>query len=85
MLLVEKDDATRQNLDLRLRHSGHDVRVAASGPEALRAAGQRWADVVLVNLALPGLEGRDLAVRLRKQSGTAQRPLLVAVTGPRGA
>lgn len=63
-----------------LRVWGYAVRTAASGPAALEAALADQPDVVLMELALPVLDGLQVARRIR---GGARRPapLLVAVTG----
>jgi two-component system, chemotaxis family, CheB/CheR fusion protein len=59
---------------------GHDVREAADGPAALKAADSFLPEVVLLNLAMPGMNGFEVARRLRRLPGLG-RPLLVAVTG----
>jgi CheY-like chemotaxis protein len=58
---------------------GYAVKTAASGPEALEAALADRPDAVLMELALPMLDGLQVARRLR-QSGEPT-PLLVAVSG----
>ena len=63
-----------------LRLWGHDVRGAGSGPEALEVARAYRPDAVLMEIGLPGLDGCEVARRLRQQD-QARRPLLVAVTG----
>jgi two-component system CheB/CheR fusion protein len=63
-----------------LRAWGYDVRTAASGPAALEAALAERPDVVLMELALPLLDGLQVAVRIREWAG-GWVPLLVAVTG----
>jgi CheY-like chemotaxis protein len=63
-----------------LRLWGYEVESAASGPEALDAALTDRPDVVLMELALPVLDGLQVARRLR-QSGDGPTPLLVAVSG----
>jgi CheY-like chemotaxis protein len=63
-----------------LRLWGYEVVSATSGPEALGAALTHRPDVVLMELALPVLNGLQVARRVR-QSGSEPAPLLVAITG----
>ena len=59
---------------------GHDARTAHSGPEALLAAGPFHPEVVFLDIGLPGMNGYEVAARLRAEpslSGT----VLVALTG----
>jgi len=60
---------------------GHDACVARDGPEALVETKAQWPDVVLLDLALPGIDGYEVAKRIREQAATRKTPLLVAVTG----
>jgi two-component system CheB/CheR fusion protein len=59
---------------------GHEVRGARSGPEALELARAYRPDAVLMEMGLPGLDGCEVARRLRRQ-GARPALLLVAVTG----
>jgi two-component system CheB/CheR fusion protein len=59
---------------------GHDVRGAATGHEALEVARAYRPDTILMEVALPGLDGYEVARRLR-QHGAGCDVLLVAVTG----
>lgn len=59
---------------------GYTARVTYRGEDALRLAAAAPPDVVLLDLAMPGMDGWDLARRLRDEAG-GKRPLLVAVSG----
>jgi two-component system CheB/CheR fusion protein len=63
-----------------LRLWGHDVRGVGTGREVLEAAPAYRPDAVLMEIALPGLDGCEVARRLRRQRGGPD-VLLVAVTG----
>lgn len=63
VLVVDDDRSIRRSLEKFLTGLGHDVVTAADGPEALRAAG--GADVVLLDLGLPGIDGLEVIRRLR--------------------
>ena len=63
-----------------LKESGHDVRTAQDGPTALEAALDYRPDVVLLDIGLPGLDGFEVAKRMRQQP-ILQNVVLVAMTG----
>jgi CheY-like chemotaxis protein len=79
VLVVEDNDDAGESLRLLLTLRGHQVRLARTGPEGVRAAQQWQPDVVFCDLGLPGLDGFGVASRLRQDPATA-RSLLVAVT-----
>ena len=57
-----------------------EVRTASNGPDALEAAATLHPDVVLLDLSMPGMDGYELARRMRAESWGKQA-LLVALTG----
>ena len=85
-LIVDDDTDFADSLAELLRHRGHDVRTAGSGLGAVAAYTDRPADVVFLDLGLPGLTGHDLARWVRGLDGRegGRRPRLIAVTGSNG-
>ncbi len=71
---------TAESLALLLRLRGHDVETAHDGLAALKKAGSFHPEVVLLDIGLPGLDGYQVAGRLRRRRRTA-KALLVALTG----
>ena len=65
---------------LLMTELGHDVRTAHDGPSALEAALDYRPNVVLLDIGLPGLNGFEVAKRLRQQP-VLQNAVLVAMTG----
>jgi CheY-like chemotaxis protein len=63
-----------------LRLWGHDVRGVGTGREALDAARAFRPDTILMEIALPELDGCEVARRLRQQQA-GREVLLVAITG----
>jgi CheY-like chemotaxis protein len=63
-----------------LRVSGHEVRVAHTGPAALTEAAAFRPGTVFLDIGLPGMDGYAVARRLRDRPGP-DRPVLVALTG----
>src|SRR5579871_4374991 len=59
---------------------GHNVQTAADGPSALLLAEVYRPDVVLLDVGLPGMDGHQVALRLRGSLGLRQA-LVVAVSG----
>jgi CheY-like chemotaxis protein len=79
-LVVEDHEDTAATMGLLLGLFGHVVQAAPDGQVALELAQADPPDVVLLDLALPGMDGYQVARRLREQAGR-RRPLLVAITG----
>jgi CheY-like chemotaxis protein len=84
ILVVDDYPDTRRSLRLLLTSWGHEAREATDGPDALRVADGFRPDVVLLDLALPGADGYEVARSLRDLLGPPP-PLLVALTGHTGA
>ncbi len=68
ILVVEDEESYRDPLSYLLRKEGFDVSVAATGPEALDEFARGGADLVLLDLMLPGLSGIEVCRRLRQTS-----------------
>jgi len=74
-VLVVEDDATLSRaLRLNLQARGYDVDVADTGGQALRAAGDRHPDVVILDLGLPDMDGTNVIAGLR---GWTSVPIIV--------
>ncbi|MEM7350876.1 MAG: response regulator transcription factor [Acidobacteriota bacterium] len=66
ILLVEDEDHLAQGLAYNLRNSGYDVEIATTGEEALEAVERRAVDLMLLDVMLPGINGIEVATRLRR-------------------
>jgi two-component system cell cycle response regulator DivK len=82
VLVVDDDERNRKLAQDVLRRSGVRTIEAASGAAAIALAGERVPDVVLLDLRLPDMEGRDVARALRQEGRTADIPV-VALTALR--
>jgi len=81
ILVVDDNvDAARSLARLLTRVYGQEVRVAHDGPTALDLAGEFSPEVILLDIGLPGMDGYEVARRLRNQQAF-RRVLLVALTG----
>ena len=67
-------------LDTLLRSHGYQVEVAHRGSEALELAKRLPPRFALLDLDLPGMDGYELARRLRKDLGSSA-PVMIAVSG----
>ena len=68
ILVVEDDRRISDLLALYLRNDGHEVIQAYDGLEGVRLCGQENPDLVILDLMLPKLHGRDAAVAIRRRS-----------------
>jgi signal transduction histidine kinase len=78
ILVVDDNRDAAHTLGLLLQVQGHEVEVAYDGVTALTLADTFCPSVVLLDIGLPGMDGYDVARRLR---GTTAQVLLVALTG----
>jgi DNA-binding response OmpR family regulator len=67
ILLIDDDEALRDVLAIFLGEAGHEVRLAANGKQGLMLFKQSPADVVVTDLIMPGQEGIETIVALRKE------------------
>lgn len=68
VLVVEDETSYSEALAYVLRKEGFDVAVAETGPDALTEFERGGADIVLLDLMLPGLPGTEVCRRLRQVS-----------------
>jgi two-component system, cell cycle response regulator DivK len=80
VLIVEDDLGTREMYCAFLIHSGFRIAEAHNGHQALAKAQELRPDVVLTDLAVPGMDGFELCRALRQRDATRAVPIL-AVTG----
>jgi signal transduction histidine kinase/ActR/RegA family two-component response regulator len=80
VLVVEDNADTAESLSMLLELLGHHVRAAHDGVAALDAARANVPDVMLVDIGLPGMDGYEVARRVRRDPDLKQ-VVLVALTG----
>ena len=80
VLVVDDNRDAADSLAELLRACGASVHAAHSGAEALRLAAERMFDVAVLDIGMPGMDGCELAVRLKSQPAHAGM-LLIALTG----
>jgi two-component system response regulator RegX3 len=68
VLVVEDESSYSEALSYVLRKEGFDVAVAETGPDALLEFDRTGADIVLLDLMLPGLSGTEVCRQIRQTS-----------------
>ena len=75
ILIVEDEEHLAEGLAFNLRNAGYEVDLVETGEAALEAIGERDYDLVLLDLMLPGIDGLEVARRMRRDGDT--RPILM--------
>jgi two-component system, OmpR family, response regulator len=80
VLVVDDSPDSAESLALLLQFDGHVVQTAANGEHALATASSFSPEAVLLDIGLPGMDGYEVARRLR-QLANCPDALLIALTG----
>jgi two-component system CheB/CheR fusion protein len=80
VLVVDDNHDSAESLAMLLHMRGHEVRTAHDGPEALESARAFHPEVVLLDIGLPGMNGYEVARRMRAMP-ELKDALLIAQTG----
>jgi two-component system CheB/CheR fusion protein len=80
VLIVDDSLDVAESLAMLLEGLAQDIRIARSGPEALEVARACLPNIILCDIGMPGMDGYELARRLR-QEPHLEKVLLVAVSG----
>ena len=80
ILIVDDNVDAAESLAMLLRLDGHETATVFSGAEALRAVEELKAELVFLDIGLPGMDGYEVARRLR-MSQSIECPRLIALTG----
>ncbi|MCA9641126.1 MAG: response regulator, partial [Myxococcales bacterium] len=79
ILHIEDDPANRLLVRKLLKPAGFEVVEAEDGMEGLRKAREEHPDLILVDIAIPGMDGYEVTLRLRAEEALKQVPI-VAIT-----
>lgn len=77
VLVVDDDPSLLAMLGMALQVEGFEVRRAITGQQALAAITESRPDVVILDVMMPGLDGREVTRRLREQPATADLPIVI--------
>jgi CheY-like chemotaxis protein len=81
VLVLDDNPDTVDTLATLLETEGHVVQRSYSGKDALPAARLFRPDVIIVDLAVPGMSGFAVAQAIRHSFTDIRRPLLIAISG----
>jgi signal transduction histidine kinase len=80
ILIVDDHPDVTGTLARLLRLSGHHVRTALSGSDALAELAEHRPEIILLDIGLPGMDGFEVAQSIRRQAGM-ESTVLIALTG----
>jgi CheY-like chemotaxis protein len=80
VLVVDDSRVQAKSLSMLLELMGHEVRLAYDGPTALEISAEFIPDVALIDVGLPGMNGYEVARRIREQPDL-RHAVLIAQTG----
>ncbi|HEX5904317.1 MAG TPA: response regulator [Actinomycetota bacterium] len=85
ILIVEDHATMRGSVRMLLEPEGFEIREASDGGMALEMARERPPDLMLLDLNLPGITGRDVLAQLKTDESTKDiRVIIVTATGEEG-
>ena len=68
VLVVDDEESVRELIKLYLSKEGFEVVQAGDGKEALRVNGEQHPDLIILDLMLPGMDGREVCRQIRSTS-----------------
>ena len=77
VLVVDDVEANVKLLEARLTADYFEVRTARSGPEALAICARERADIVLLDVMMPGMDGFEVCRRLKSEPRTQHIPVIM--------
>jgi CheY-like chemotaxis protein len=80
LLVVDDNRDAAESMSMLLQMWGHEVVFAYDGPSALETAEQWQPEAVFLDIGLPGMDGYEVAERLRELPH-AKGAVLIAITG----
>ncbi|MGB2706078.1 MAG: response regulator [Candidatus Omnitrophota bacterium] len=77
ILVVDDEIDVTKVVEARLKKANFDVSTAKDGKEALTSAKKTLPDLILLDIMMPGMDGYEVAERLRKDSKTSLVPIIM--------
>jgi len=76
ILLVDDEPSILKMISRRLKHEGYRVVIAESGEDCLRLAQEHLPDLILLDIMMPTMKGRDVCSHLKADPTTRQIPVI---------
>jgi pilus assembly protein CpaE len=83
ILVVDDDPNVQRLLQYTLKQEGYEVIVAADGAEGFRLWGAEAPDLILLDVALPKLDGYQVATKIRTEEGASSHVPIIMLTAER--
>ena len=77
VLVVDDDASVRESLEELLRYQGYQVLTAADGTAGLRSAWQDMPDLIVLDVAMPGMDGFRVATMLKSNPSVRHIPIVL--------
>ena len=77
VVVIDDEELVAESCAVALRCAGHEVSVAHDGASGLRLVTEQLPDVVVSDITMPDMDGRELAAILKAQPATAHIPVLL--------
>jgi signal transduction histidine kinase/CheY-like chemotaxis protein/ligand-binding sensor domain-containing protein len=77
LLLIDDDASVHEMLEQELAREGYQLDQAYSGREGLARAEESKPDVIILDLAMPGMSGFEVAEALKERESTSRIPILI--------
>jgi CheY-like chemotaxis protein len=77
ILVVDDEPDNRELLQIVLKWDGFDIQLASSGGEALTSIAEQPPDLILLDLMMPGLDGCQVTVELKRNPTTRHIPVMI--------
>ena len=78
ILIVDENNACQESLGVSINGLGYEVLEAATGPEAIDKASSMHLDLIIMDLRLPGMNGDEATVRLKRNLSTRNIPVIIS-------
>jgi len=77
ILVIEDDKFLRELISQRLLKEGYDIAEAVDGEEGVKAAKKEKADLILLDLILPGIDGFEVLAKIKADPEMNKVPIII--------